>query len=279
MKPQSKILIAFLFCAMPAMAQYGGYGGPPSSMPSMPSAMDQPRPSAHTQSFPWTRDQALLEKLQNEIDSGGIMAVAPHAAEMEEALTSPQLTYTASGTVYVLTDGPAEAIMGMIVQKVQKKGDSAVAMPNPYPLLSLYLGSYYNEVEKPDQALRILDGGLKLSPLAGFQAGATLPALTAERGAALAGLKRWQDEVDNEDAGLKLKDASDKIRALLYRGRGFALTELGRLDEAEAAYNESLTLEPGNPRALHELKYIAGLRAGTKPTDGTMTPLQPPPAK
>ena len=277
MKQQSKILITFLFCAMPAMAQYGGYG-PPASMPSMPSAMDQSRPSAHTPLFPWTKDEALLSAVQGDVRTGGITAVASHAADMEQALTNPQLTYSADSTVYLLTDGAGETAAALSILGA-KKDVRMVAMANPYPLLSLYLGSYFDEVGKPDQALRVLDAGLKLSPLTGVQLGKTVPALTAERGAALAGLKRWQDEVDNEDAGLKLEGASDKMRALLYRGRGFALTELGRLDEAEAAYDQSLTLEPGNPRALHELQYIAGLRAGNKPTEGTMTPLQPPPSK
>jgi tetratricopeptide (TPR) repeat protein len=273
MKPQSKIVVVILFCAMPAMAQYG-YGGPPS-MPSMPSAMDQSRASAHAPSFPWAKDDALLTTVQGDVRSGGITAVAPHVADVEQALTNPQLTYNAGSTVYVLTDGPGETLAALAVLG-PKKDVNTVAMASPYPLLSLYLGSYYNEVGKPDQALRVLDAGLKLSPITGVQLGKTMPALTAERGAALAGLKRWQDDIDNEDAGLKLEGASDKLRALLDRGRGYALTELGRLDEAEAAYNESLKLEPGNPRALHELQYIAGLRTGAQPTPGGIIPLQQP---
>jgi Flp pilus assembly protein TadD len=54
----------------------------------------------------------------------------------------------------------------------------------------------------------------------------------------------------------------DDQRAVMLRGRGFALIELGRLDEAEKAYRDSLNSEPNNARALNELTYIGRLRAG-----------------
>lgn len=44
------------------------------------------------------------------------------------------------------------------------------------------------------------------------------------------------------------------------RGEGFALTELRRLDEAEAKYHEALKLDPSDQRSKNELKYIAQLR-------------------
>ncbi len=50
------------------------------------------------------------------------------------------------------------------------------------------------------------------------------------------------------------------------RGAGFALTELGRLDESEALYRKCVTLDPADKMAQAELLYIAGLRArGGKP--------------
>ena len=45
------------------------------------------------------------------------------------------------------------------------------------------------------------------------------------------------------------------------RGIGFVLTERGDLDGAEKAYRQSLELAPGHPLAMHELAYIAQLRA------------------
>jgi Flp pilus assembly protein TadD len=60
------------------------------------------------------------------------------------------------------------------------------------------------------------------------------------------------------------------------RGRGFVLTELGRLDEAEAAYRESLKIEPDSERAKNELQYIARLKAGG-PSAPYALGLTPPP--
>jgi Flp pilus assembly protein TadD len=63
--------------------------------------------------------------------------------------------------------------------------------------------------------------------------------------------------------------APDQAAAL--RGIGMVLTEQGDLDGAEKAYHESLALMPGHPVALHELAYIAHLRAtGTKAPQQTV---------
>ena len=51
------------------------------------------------------------------------------------------------------------------------------------------------------------------------------------------------------------------LKPMILRGRGFALTELGRLDEASQAYEASLVLEPGNALAKNELQYLSQLRA------------------
>jgi tetratricopeptide (TPR) repeat protein len=50
-------------------------------------------------------------------------------------------------------------------------------------------------------------------------------------------------------------------QAAALRGIGFILTEQDDLDGAEQAYRQSLALAPDNPLALHELSYIAHLRA------------------
>lgn len=44
------------------------------------------------------------------------------------------------------------------------------------------------------------------------------------------------------------------------RGEGYALTELGRFDEAEAKYHEALKLDPNDEKSKNELQYIAQQR-------------------
>jgi hypothetical protein len=55
----------------------------------------------------------------------------------------------------------------------------------------------------------------------------------------------------------------------MLRGEGYALVDLNRLDEAEAAYKESLKVDPDHGHALEELKFIESVRRGT-PTDTGM---------
>ena len=52
------------------------------------------------------------------------------------------------------------------------------------------------------------------------------------------------------------------------RGQGLNLIDLGRLEEAEAAFQRSLEVEPNHPNALHELGYLASLRQQQGGTGG-----------
>jgi tetratricopeptide (TPR) repeat protein len=104
-----------------------------------------------------------------------------------------------------------------------------------------------------------------------------LPYLTSERGAALLALKQWPDALANYEKGLGISPLPDSARALLLRGRGFSLTELGRLDDAEKSYRDSLIAEPNNARALAELNYIARIRAGGAPTASGLLTVKPQP--
>jgi tetratricopeptide (TPR) repeat protein len=196
-----------------------------------------------------------------------------HVADLERVLTGTRAsysrTYETDGTTYVLTDGMSEALVAMTMysaatDKSRAKG-KVVAINNPYPMISFYLGTYYNEIGRPEDALRVLDAGLGLPPvMTGLRLGDSIPLLIRERGAALFSLKRWQEALENFDDGLTIESLEDPHRAGLLRGRGFALIELGRLDEAETMYQESLKLEPNNAIAKQELEYIAKLRAGGK---------------
>lgn len=51
-----------------------------------------------------------------------------------------------------------------------------------------------------------------------------------------------------------------EFRCKSFRGQGYDLVELHRLDEAEKAYNACLALVPNEPKSLGELEYIKGLR-------------------
>ncbi len=208
---------------------------------------------------PWQKAEAVVRATDADIAKGGIQAIRSHVPELETALASGRQAFEPNSGV-VLTDGPAETLAALV--GASASGRQVAALRNPYPAVGFFLGTYYNETGRPDEALRALDAGLKLSPLPGADLGDSVPLLLAEPGAALSALKRYSDSLANFDRALQIKNLKSDARAVMQRGRGFALIELGRLDEAEQAYRDSLATEPNNPRAQQELSYIARLRAG-----------------
>lgn len=235
----------------------------------LPANAQSDTPQTTSDSQPWIHAEALLRATDADVRAGGVRAVESHVADLEQALIEGKRTLAppGSGATTILTDGSAETLLMMITAATRKTDASSnhgsvQAIHNPYPMISLYLGSYYNEVGKHEDALRVLDEGLALRADTKSDLGEHLPFQYSERGAALMALHRWEDALADYDEGLRIGKMADENRARLLRGRGYALTELSRLDEAEQAYNDSLRLTPGNPLALNELKYIARLRAG-----------------
>jgi len=248
---------------------------PPPTVTTQPASP----PGAAVDTRPWIKAQALLKAVAADVRSNGIRAVEAHGADMEQALIDGKASFDrtqADGdTVFVLTDGMAEALVAMaMASKITGDGNhprKVVAVPNPYPVMSLYLGSFYDDIGKYEDGIRVIDLGMRLRAESDLRLGDSLPLLIAERGAALNGLKRWDDSLANYDDGLKITGMSDENRARLFRGRGFALTELGRLDDAEEAYKNALKLKPDDARSQNELKYIARLRAGGLAEPGTIS--------
>jgi len=121
----------------------------------------------------------------------------------------------------------------------------------------------------------VLDLGLTLSPYPSERLGANVPLLIGERGAALNALKRFPDALSDYEDGLTIKNLPALVQARFDRGRGFALTEMGRLDDAGAAFRDALKLDSNDVRSQHELAYIANLRAGRVPVPGTVSTRPP----
>jgi tetratricopeptide (TPR) repeat protein len=77
--------------------------------------------------------------------------------------------------------------------------------------------------------------------------------------------RRWQESYDifsnaREIASYMSKDVRKKTEARSLRGMGFAMIELGKLDEAEQLFQDSLKLIPKHSGALNELEYIKNQR-------------------
>jgi tetratricopeptide (TPR) repeat protein len=79
--------------------------------------------------------------------------------------------------------------------------------------------------------------------------------------------KEWQYSIETyssaEAAATFTPERRDYERCVAFRGIGFDLVELGRLDDAEASYRKCLAIIPGEPKSLGEIEYIKEQRKKT----------------
>ncbi|MBT9447678.1 MAG: hypothetical protein IV086_18445 [Hyphomonadaceae bacterium] len=132
--------------------------------------------------------------------------------------------------------------------------ESIVMQPNTYGTIALLLGSAAVEDHQYSEALALLDRGLALQ--------SHHEMLLTEKVSAFQGLGRNAEALAVLDFILndgELGLTADRSR--IFRLKGVVLIDLQRLDEAEAALNDSIKLNPENPGARNELTYIAQLRA------------------
>lgn len=167
----------------------------------------------------------------------------------------PMIEKRPGGLVIVRSDNLALGFLSLA------EGSNTVQQRfNTYIYAAYILGWYANETRHPEDALEPLAKGLALQP------GNAL--LTVEQNASFVLLRRFPEALAANDLALAQPMIADSDRAQLLRNRGYVLIELGRIDEAEAAYNQSLKLDPGNRIALNELDYIRRQRAGVPQPPG-----------
>lgn len=83
---------------------------------------------------------------------------------------------------------------------------------------------------------------------------------------------QWQRSINVFRSAISMNDyiprkSRANFPARAYRGIGFGLIALGRLDEAEASYRESLKYDPDDSLVPRELEYIKMLRENRVPID------------
>jgi len=157
---------------------------------------------------------------------------------------------------------PAESLMYLVTaaagQEKSKHAANVIVVSGAWTD-ALELKAYaLSELHRPDEAKMALHEAIALSP------SYALPWI--ELGSVLQSEKDWPAMMEAfqnaEDAVALMEDSAQKNRMLAraLRGKGFVLTELGKLDESEALYKRCLTLDADDGMAKRELEYIAGLR-------------------
>jgi tetratricopeptide (TPR) repeat protein len=256
------LFVALALAATADLAAAQPLAAPPPAAP--PQRMEPHDPNEQA-------DLATVAAAGKALVTSGAGALTAFAPDLKRVLSHMPSPYSKSETHGDVIEYHAENAGDFLVfsAAAQKAGASEIVWtPQPYSEAAFLLGFYYDDLGDFDDAIAALNAGLIAEP--------NNAAILGERGAAFNGAKRFEEGLASYAAGLKAEGLDDRTRARLLRGEGFALTELRRLDEAEQAYQTSLSLDPGNALAQNELKYIAGLKAGAKATPGSIIKAKPP---
>ncbi len=139
---------------------------------------------------------------------------------------------------------------------------------NAYPRACYYLGYVCIQAQQYEKAISILNTGHTLEP--------TNPRFVFEKAYAYLGLENYERAVALYDKVRKVTayvTGLDKARAL--RGKGSVLVELGKLNDAEDAFQESLKYDPNSEVARDELVYIKELCQGGIPSTASAVTTNP----
>jgi tetratricopeptide (TPR) repeat protein len=207
-------------------------------------------------------DAELTQAAADDAAAHGILAVRAHEAQLRQVLADMPSPFVRTRTEAGQLIYRADSALDCAAYQAAHAEQQITCQGNPFASAGFFLGSYYNEIGQPELALEVLGLGLIAGP--------DSPVLIAERNAALIVQHRWSDVLAAADRGLAIAGLPARYRALMLRNRGYALTALSRLDEAQQAYQDSLALDPDNALAKNELHYIAGLKAGAPATEGSI---------
>lgn len=151
---------------------------------------------------------------------------------------------------------PAETLLYMTLGSAAKK--SAVAIDSGWCQALWAKGYILVDKKEYAAALPFLERAVAMAPSHAHY--------LAELGYAYQALKDWQKSYDTyarviPSAELSAPEFRNQDLGRGWRGMGFALIEMGKLDEAEALFRKCLELDPNDAKAKNELQYIAEQRA------------------
>jgi tetratricopeptide (TPR) repeat protein len=238
--------LALASITAPALAAENALAAPPACEPSDPDQV--------------AKDQKVVDDALRTFDTGGFAALRALLPDLQtvvgHAPRSLHKIETCDGRIIIHAGSMAD----YLTLSAAYPGQTTEWRTSPYPRAALLAGSVLVEYRDYPRAVKVLMIGVSLSPDDGMLVGEAAGALnmSGRFNEALALVERTL--ADYPDL-----PATDKARLL--RAKGFAFGEMKRFDEAEAAYNESLRYEPGNPVAQNELRYIASQRQGAPPTE------------
>jgi tetratricopeptide (TPR) repeat protein len=227
---------------------------------------------AHTPPAPQLRDEQVVKAAMEASGKGGLKALGRHVRKVEAVLDRAPASFpmqeNRDGLIILRADeghdAMAQTLISLLGAGPQGKEAAVVREYNTYPMAALIVASHAIERKRPAAALTALDKGLAMQP--------DNPMLVSEKAAALYQLKRAPEALALLDEWLAPdRKVARSYKARMLRAKGYGLIETDRLNEAEAAYQAALEVEPGHALAKNQLQYIAELRTGGQRRTPAMT--------
>ena len=252
---------AFALALMLTLCPIGVAGWPAHAAAQVDAQAQAPNPGALSPAE--ASDARIVDAATRAANQKGAIALADRIPALEAVVARTPKAYSKAderdGVIRYRARSAADYLAFTATRVAGFKPGEKRAIdwiPDVYMDAALLVGIYYNEIGQSDRALAVLGPAQAMAP--------DYATLLAETGAALAKLGRGPEALPLYDTALSSGDLgiSDLDKARLLRAKGFVLTDMNRLDEAERAYRDSLKLEPDHANAKSELAYIAHLRAG-----------------
>jgi Flp pilus assembly protein TadD len=185
--------------------------------------------------------------------------IDPVIAEFERRYAKEtRVVYVAHG----LEESILYAGMAGVADSKSATKRGALVIQGPWTDALVLKGYALFELRRPEEAKVVLRRAIELSPL--------YPPPWIELGALYQQEKDWSATLDAyqhaEDGAAFMAEGAAKTATLTraWRGRGFVLTEQGKLDESEALYKKCLALDADDGASRRELEYIQSLRDKAK---------------
>lgn len=179
----------------------------------------------------------------------------------DKVIAAYETTYPADGGTHIYCARNSTETLAYMLQAA-KAQQNAIAI-GPTWCDAYYLRGYaLIELGRYTQARAALEKAIAMAPD------------SAHYLSELAGLhareKNWPDALATfERAAQAARDFStpeskDRVLGVALRGKGYVLTEMGRLDDAQAVYQQCLELNADDKAARAELQYVQSRRAQAK---------------
>lgn len=174
---------------------------------------------------------------------------------LDPVITYYQKTYVGSKSQIYCARSTSDALIYMSQAAVAKR--AAVALGSTWSD-AIYMKAYaLVNLGRPEESRPLLEQAIALSPN-NSEYRSELGNYYQQKKDFVKALATFNEALSASDLSPDPLKVSEKTRAL--RGIGYSMSELGRYDEAEAAYRKALLLNPNDKGSQAELLYIARKR-------------------